>query len=164
MSYLICNYEKGENSWDDFFFDICQVISSKSKDNSTKVGAVIVNSGHSIISTGFNGFPIGVDDTISSRYDRPEKYLWTCHAEENAIAFAARNGISTNDATLYSNRMPSCSRCSRLALQAGIRTFKVLCDVDQSTLERWSEENKIVIQMVKEANASMTIFMNSKIM
>ena len=92
MNYNLTKYDRGKNSWDDFFFDMCQVVSAKSKDPSTKVGAVIVNSGNSIISTGFNGFPIGIDDHVESRYERPEKYLWTCHAEENAIAFAARNG------------------------------------------------------------------------
>ena len=150
-------YRRGENTWNDYFFDLCEVISSKSKDPSTKVGAVIVNSGNSIVSTGYNGFPIGVDDSIESRFERPEKYTWTCHAEENAIAFAARNGISTNGATLYCNRLPCCARCTRLAIQAGIRRFIILCDVSDDTLERWKNENTIGNKMIDESGASMEI-------
>ena len=151
-------YERGKCSWNDYFFDLCDVISRKSKDPSTKVGAVIVNSGNSIISTGYNGFPIGVDDSVQSRFERPEKYTWTCHAEENAIAFAARNGISTNGASLYCNRLPCCARCTRLALQAGIRRFVILCDVPQDTIDRWRTENDIAVTMINEAGASMEIW------
>ena len=152
------DYIRGESTWNDYFFDLCDVISSKSKDPSTKVGAVIVNSGNSIISTGYNGFPIGVNDTEAKRYERPEKYTWTCHAEENAIAFAARNGISTNGATLYCNRLPCCARCTRLAIQAGIRRFVILCDVSDETLERWREENDIGNRMIEESGALMQIY------
>lgn len=151
-------YIRGGNSWNDYFFDLCDVISRKSKDPSTKVGAVIVNSGNSIVSTGYNGFPIGVDDGVESRYERPEKYTWTCHAEENAIAFAARNGISTKGATLYCNRLPCCARCTRLALQAGISRFVILCDVPQDTINRWRTENEIAIAMVNESGATLEIY------
>ena len=116
------------DKWNEFFFNLCDVISQKSKDNSTKVGCVIVNSGNSIISTGYNGFPIGVGDDLeknNKRYERPEKYSWTAHAEENAIAFAARNGTSLNGATLYVNRMRPCTRCTRLIIQSGIKKVYV---------------------------------------
>lgn len=152
------DYVKGEDAWNDYFFNLCEAISQKSKDPSTKVGAVIVNSGHSIVSTGYNGFPIGVDDKNDKRYERPEKYTWTCHAEENAIAFAARNGIATNGTTLYCNRLPCCAKCTRLAIQAGIREFVVLCDVDDETLKRWEQENDIGNMMISESGASMTIY------
>lgn len=151
-------YVEGENTWNDYFFNLCETVSAKSKDRSTKVGAVIVNSGNSIISCGYNGFPIGVDDDVDSRHDRPEKYTWTCHAEENAIAFAARNGISTNGATLYCNRLPCCARCTRLALQAGIRRFVILSDVPDETLGRWRSENDIAVAMIDESGACMEIY------
>lgn len=46
------------------FFEMCEVISKKSKDPSTKVGCVINGENNSVISTGFNGFPIGVEDSL----------------------------------------------------------------------------------------------------
>lgn len=166
------NYERVEKEyrWISFFFDLCDVISKKSKDNSTKVGCVIVNKGNSIISTGYNGFPIGVDDKpfdlelpdgevkLSKRYERPEKYLWTAHAEENAIALAARNGVSLDGSTLFVNRMRPCTRCTRLIIQSGIKKVYVLCDVPEETLSRWKEDNDIAGKMMKEAGVEIIVF------
>ena len=42
------------------------------------------------------------------------------HAEANALAFAARHGISTDGATLYASVSP-CEGCARLLIAAGIR-------------------------------------------
>lgn len=154
--------------WHEYFFDICQVISKKSKDPSTKVGCVIVNTGNSIISTGYNGFPIGVKDNIldftndkitkSKRYNRPQKYLWTAHAEQNAIAFAARNGVSLKDSILYVNRMMPCARCTRLIIQSGIKNIFVLEDTEKDTIERWKQDNQIAYTMLEEANVKISIF------
>lgn len=159
---------ESELNWINMFFEMCEVVSKKSKDPSTKVGCVITGSNNSVISTGFNGFPIGVEDSLidlsnneinkSKRYERPEKYSWTAHAEENAIAFAARNGVSTNGATLYVNRMMPCTRCTRLIIQSGIKKIVVLIDVPEETLERWKEDNNIAEQMLKEAGVQMLVF------
>lgn len=159
---------ESELNWINMFFEMCEVVSKKSKDPSTKVGCVITSSNNSVISTGFNGFPIGVEDSLidlsndkinkSKRYERPEKYSWTAHAEENAIAFAARNGVSTNGATLYVNRMMPCTRCTRLIIQSGIKKIVVLVDVPEETLKRWKEDNDIAEQMLKEAGVQMTVF------
>lgn len=159
---------ESEQNWIKYFFDICDVISKKSKDPSTKIGCVIVNSGNSIISTGYNGFPIGVNDKInilinneikqSSRYERPEKYYWMSHAEENAIALAARNGVSLNGATLYVNRMKPCTRCTRLIIQSGIKKVYVMQDASENTLERWKEDNEIAYIMMKEAGVDIVVF------
>lgn len=159
---------ESEFNWINMFFEMCEVVSKKSKDPSTKVGCVITGSNNSVISTGFNGFPIGVEDSLvdfsndkinkSKRYERPEKYSWTAHAEENAIAFAARNGVSTNGATLYVNRMMPCTRCTRLIIQSGIKKIVVLVDVPEETLKRWKEDNDIAEQMLKEAGVQITVF------
>lgn len=166
-------YEKitkneSECKWSDFFFEICNVISKKSKDPSTKVGSVIVNTGHSIVSTGYNGFPIGVNDQLfaisdentiikSPRYERPQKYLWTAHAEENAIALAARNGVSLNGTILYVNRMIPCTRCTRLIIQSGIKQVYVFQDAPNETINRWKEDNEISFIMLKEANVDLFV-------
>lgn len=42
------------------------------------------------------------------------------HAEANALASAARQGISTEDCTLYVTLAP-CETCARLLIAAGIR-------------------------------------------
>lgn len=106
-------------NWHDHFFNLVFEILKKSKDPSTKVGCVIVGPDHEIRSTGFNGFPRGVDEKIPARWERPEKYHWVEHAERNAIYNAARMGISLKGCTLYQPGLP-CSDCARAIVQAGI--------------------------------------------
>jgi dCMP deaminase len=107
-------------SWDDYFLDIAELVALRSKDPSTKVGAVIVRD-KIICSTGYNGFPRKVNDNIQTRYNKPEKYLWTIHAEENAIFNAARAGNKIEDAVLYVTPLSPCSSCALSISQAGIK-------------------------------------------
>ncbi len=112
-----------QTDWNNYFIRIAMEVASKSKDRSTKVGAVIVGPDHEIRSTGFNGFPRGIDDDDNDRHTRPAKYAWTEHAERNAIYNAARCGVSTNGCIMYLNWEPApCSECSRAIIQAGITT------------------------------------------
>ena len=57
-------------SWDKYFMLMAQTVALKSKDPSTRVGAVIADSDHRIVSVGFNGPPRGTDDNayIYHRY------------------------------------------------------------------------------------------------
>ena len=166
-SKIDMNKINSDYRWVEYFFKLCNVISEKSKDPSTKVGCIIANSGHSIVSTGYNGFPIGVKDDLmdfseckikkSKRYERPEKYFWTAHAEENAIALAARNGTSLNGTILYVNRMMPCTRCTRLIIQSGIKKVCVYVDAPAETIERWKEENDIAETMMDEAGVELVV-------
>ena len=109
-------------SWDELFVLQAALISQKSKDPSTKVGCVIVNDDNVILSTGFNGFPRGIDESVEERWKRPEKYHWVEHAERNAIFNAARVGVSLNGAKAYLNWEPKpCADCTRALIQAGIK-------------------------------------------
>jgi len=95
------------------------LVASKSKDKSMKCGCVLVGHGHSMLSTGYNGFPRMCDDGKEERYERPEKYAWTEHAERNAIYNAARNGIKLLSSYAYNTCFP-CVDCARGLVQAGI--------------------------------------------
>jgi dCMP deaminase len=106
-------------SWDRRFLALAAHISAWSKDPSTKVGCVVVGPDREIVTTGYNGFPRGVTDD-PARMVRPAKYLWTSHAEENAVAHAARIGVSLKGCTAYVTHCP-CSRCARGLIQAGIQ-------------------------------------------
>ena len=64
-------------NWDERFHEMAKLVASWSKDTNTKVGAVIVDQDNIVMSMGYNGFPRGCDDSIESRYDRPDKYLYT---------------------------------------------------------------------------------------
>jgi len=108
-------------TWEQYFIKLASVVAEKSKDRSTKVGVVIVGPEKEVRSTGFNGFPRGIDDDIEERHERPIKYEWTEHAERNAIYHAARIGVSLNGCSMYFNYEPvPCTVCARAIIQAGI--------------------------------------------
>ena len=110
-------------TWKDYFMDMAQLVASKSKDPNTKVGCVIVTEDKVVAATGYNGLPRGVDDT-AERMQRPAKYLWTSHAEENAVAQAARVGAKLKGGTAYVTHHP-CARCARSLIQAGVTTVVI---------------------------------------
>jgi dCMP deaminase len=81
-----------------------------------------------IASAGYNGTPYRVqncDEGGCPRCASParpqEEYDWCLcvHAEQNAVALAARHGIATLGATLYSTLRP-CFDCQKQCIQAGV--------------------------------------------
>jgi len=52
--------------WDRWFLDMAEFVSGKSKDPSTKCGAVITRPDHTVVSMGYNGFPRGVEETYKT--------------------------------------------------------------------------------------------------
>jgi dCMP deaminase len=136
------------DKWDRRFIDLALHISDWSKDPSTKVGCVVVGADREIRSTGFNGFPRGIEDSIERLEDRDLKYPLICHAEENAIMHAARIGISLKDCTAYVT-WPPCTRCARSLIQAGV--VEVVFPRDIEIPERWIEDFDRSLSMMKEA-------------
>jgi dCMP deaminase len=132
--------------WDVYFMDMARLVASKSKDPSTQVGCVIIGLDKEVRSTGFNGIPRNVADS-PYRMQRPEKYEWFCHAEENAIAHAALAGISLKGGTAYSTLHP-CNVCTRMLIQAGVdRVVSPLGEIP----ERWKPQFTIAKAMMTEA-------------
>lgn len=139
-------------TWQEYFRPIAEAIKEKSKDENTKIGAVIVGSNHQIISTGYNSFPRGIDDTIKERQLSPEKHYWFSHAETNAIINAASNGVSTKGSFIYMTCGVPCPDCARNIINAGIS--KVVCLKDQSVMgspDKWAEKAKRSLMMLNEA-------------
>lgn len=102
---------------------IALLSAQRSKDNSTQVGACIVNSQNRIVSVGYNGMPNGCcdDDMPWERSaDNPldTKYPFVCHAELNAILNTA--SMSFSGCTLYVTLFP-CNECTKAVIQAGIK-------------------------------------------
>lgn len=105
-------------TWSEYLMGMARHAALKSRDE-TKVGCVVVGPEKVPVVVTFNGPPIGVRESAERR-ERPVKYLYTSHAEENAVAFAARYGIGLAGMTAYVTHMP-CARCARSLIQAGIR-------------------------------------------
>lgn len=123
--------------WDSYFMAIAKEVAKKSKDRSTKVGCVVVGPDNEILTTGYNGFPRGIDDNVEERHQRPLKYAWTEHAERNAIYNAARTGTRLKGSRIYLPWFP-CMDCARAIVQSGI--VEVVCyEPDPQQDERWQE-------------------------
>jgi dCMP deaminase len=131
---------------DKFFISMCWLLATQSKDEKTKLGAVIVGPDGDIKSTGWNSFPRGINDDIEERQERPEKYYWFVHAEHNAILNAGRNGISLKDSILYCSAFP-CHNCALAVIQSGIT--KVVYD---KILGGWNDSNNRAATMFVEAD------------
>jgi dCMP deaminase len=139
------------DKWDHRFLGLAAYIADWSKDPSTKVGAVITHTrSKRTISTGFNGFPAGVQDLQERLYDRQIKYEMVVHAEQNALMFA---GERAEGATIYVHPLPPCARCAVMIIQAGIT--RVVCDQPDFEHERWGEVAKIADTMFREAGLEM---------
>ncbi len=114
--------------------NICEVVATRSHDQDTHVGCVIVNPRRRIVSTGYNGLPAGVDDAFWAtkreqlvrvppvHAETPvgyeaDKYDTVTHAEANAIVSAVE---SLHGCSLYCTLFP-CNECGKLVITAGIK-------------------------------------------
>jgi dCMP deaminase len=141
-------------SWDKYFLELVDVVSIKSKDPSTRVGAVLVNDQNAVVSIGFNGFPRELDDDKNLYLDREEKLKRIVHAEENAILNAARLGLSTLNTTLYIPFLP-CNVCARSIIQAGVKRVVFREEDNDSLMARWKESFELSTTMLKDAGICM---------
>lgn len=105
-------------SFDDYFLTMAFIVSRRSLDPRTKHGCIFVKDKR-ILATGYNSPPSGCDDS-KVPLTSPEKYPWMTHSEINAIANAAKEGVSINGATCYLTGLP-CSECYRAMWAAGIK-------------------------------------------
>jgi dCMP deaminase len=103
---------------DRVFLDIAVRLGELGTCSRAQVGALITMDGR-CVSWGYNGAPPGLPHCVHLA-DSQEPCLVATHAEANAVAFAARQGISTEGGTLYVERSP-CVDCARLAIASGIK-------------------------------------------
>lgn len=143
-------------TWNEYFFKLIDLISQKSKDPSTQVGCVIVGYNNEILSTGYNGFPIGVKDSKERYENRNTKLELVVHAEVNAIAFAAKNGHKLFGSKLYCQYIP-CKDCAKSIIQAGIT--EIIYPIEKiEEWERkkgWKESAEISKLMFSEAGVKL---------
>lgn len=129
------------------FRGVAEEIGKLSKDRSTKVGAVALGPDYEVLGLAYNGFPRGVEDDIDYRHERPTKYLYTSHAEENLVAAAARKGVSLMGSTILVTALFPCTTCSRLMIQAGVSYILA----PYSDNARWAAEADTALEMLGEA-------------
>lgn len=137
--------------WSRYLMGFAEHAATKSKD-STKVGAVLVDDEGTVLLTGFNGPPRGVQDWPHRR-DRPQKYLFAAHAETNLLSFAARKGIRTDGCSVYVTHM-CCAGCAKTLIQAGIK--KVVFGPGKTSMP--AEEFDAARTMFEEAGVTLEAF------
>lgn len=134
-------------TWDEYHMGFAEHAATKSKDPATQVGAVAIGEIKQIVETGFNGFPRGVAD-LPERMERPQKYLYTSHAEENLVATAARARLAGT--TVYVTHL-CCARCARMLIQAGVA--RVVSGHGKTSMPQ--EEFEAAVLMFSEANVAL---------
>jgi dCMP deaminase len=106
----------------------------RSKDPNTKVGACVYDPRCGGMYFGYNGFAQGILDT-KARWERPTKYEYVIHAEDNALIKAYQAlGSDVARCVLYVTHKP-CHKCMSKIIQSGIRIvyYKIKHDDSQIT-------------------------------
>jgi dCMP deaminase len=108
-------------SWDEYFMGVALLSAMRSKDDTSQVGACIVNLKNRIVGIGYNGFPIGCsDDELPWEREGSfleTKYAYVVHAEPNAIL---NSSVDLAGAKMYVTLYP-CNECAKLIIQSGIK-------------------------------------------
>lgn len=106
--------------------EVARVMARRGTCSRAQVGAVFARDGR-VLATGYNGAPRGIPhcshpptEVSSERDARAPTCTHAVHAEANAVAFAARHGISLDGSELYATHTP-CVTCAQLILNAGVR-------------------------------------------
>lgn len=114
----------GVPSWDDTFMGIAEIVSKRSKDPNTQVGACIVSSDNRILSVGYNGAPKGFSDDVfpwgrTSTNPLENKHPFVVHSERNAILNFRGSLREFDRATIYVTHFP-CNECAKEIAQVNI--------------------------------------------
>lgn len=144
--------------WQEYYIQMLEVVSLKSKDT-TKTSAIIVGPNNEIRSTGYNGFPRGMNDNDKSKQIKPEKYYWFEHAERNAVYNAARIGTSIDNCTMYVSHFP-CVDCARGIVNSGIKRVIVSnkhLDAFAHKDNMYYEHKQKTIEMFRQCKISLII-------
>lgn len=143
-------------SWGEWFMGMVYDTAKKSKDLSTKIGAVIVRDNRPIL-FGYNGLPPKVKD-LPERMVRPVKYKWTEHGERNAIYCGARFGIATDGTTMYTQAIP-CTDCARGVIAAGIVKLVVHKQTEElfNKHSQWVDDCRLSREMLEDAGVAIEI-------
>ena len=120
-------------SWDEYFMATAVLIASRSNCERLHVGCVIVTGGerrNRIVAAGYNGF-LPSTPHVSLLRDGHEQA--TVHAEQNAVADAAKRGVSLQGTVCYVTHFP-CVNCAKILAAAGITEVRYRHDYKNDPL------------------------------
>lgn len=141
---------RNQDWWDRYFMEMAKHIASASKDPSTQVGAVIIDSNRAPLSWGYNGLAQRVLDTPERLNNRELKYKLVQHAERNSIVFARKD---LRGGTIYTYPFMPCASCAGMIIQAGI--IEVVAPRNDNP--RWQEDFKLATEQFFEADVDLRL-------
>ena len=120
-------------TWDEYFMGIVDAVARRATCDRGRTAVVIVRDKR-ILTTGYVGSPIGAPhcDDVGHLMKKvthddgsiTQHCMRTNHAEMNAVALAARNGVSIDGGTLYCKLAP-CYTCAKMVINAGLK--RIVC-------------------------------------
>jgi len=146
---------KAMEKWDERFCMLAKFVSEWSKDPNAKVGAVVFSKRGGDISIGYNGFPMGVEDSAERLDDQELKLELIVHAEQNALIAA---GSRTVGSTIYVWGKPVCARCAGSIIQAGVKRVVALGPDLDDKKSKWAKSGIFAHQMFSEAGLQVDFY------
>ena len=141
-------------SWEEYFLRIAQIVATRATCDRKHVGYVIVK-GTQILSTGYNGSIVGEPhcDDVGHLIEGGH-CLRTVHSEINAIAQAAKKGISVEGATMYGTWGVPCWNCFKTIANAGIKRI-VFLEKTIDTKSQYEKQYSLVEETAKSAGIEL---------
>ncbi|WP_221622914.1 MULTISPECIES: dCMP deaminase family protein [Burkholderia cepacia complex] len=146
---------KPMNKWDSRFCELAKFVSEWSKDPNAKVGAVVFANRGGDVSIGYNGFPMGVEDSAERLENKEIKLELVVHAEQNALIAAGSRALGS---TIYVWGKPVCARCAGSIIQAGIKRVVALSPESVEAGSRWYQTGKVAHQIFEEAGVQVDFY------
>ncbi|MDM8548694.1 dCMP deaminase family protein [Desulfobacterales bacterium HSG2] len=165
--------------WNEYFMIIAKIVSTRSTCNSRPIGCVVVRD-KQILSTGYNGAVPGAPHCIDRKDNqgnpfcfrrvqgvpehKKQEYCVGSHAEKNAVAQAAREGISVKGSAIYVTVSP-CFDCMKMLAVAQVRHvyFEIPYESEDKARDQfWQQQGKEMFktfeQLVVSEKASKFTF------
>ncbi|MFH1612122.1 MAG: cytidine/deoxycytidylate deaminase family protein [bacterium] len=142
-------------SWDQYFMEICYLVSKRSTCIRRNIGAVLVKDKR-ILSTGYNGAPSKIEHCCDRGCLRQKLNILSgekhelcrgLHAEQNAIIQAGLYGINIKNSILYCTHQP-CIVCAKMIINVGI----------EKIIFEGNYPDNLSLEILKEANIELVLF------
>lgn len=144
-------------TWDEYFMSLAIITAERSKDPKTQVGACIVNKDNHILSLGYNGAVLGLDDHLDMPWHSlgentndimQIKNTFVCHAEANAIDNFSGDKKQLEGATIYVTLFP-CLECTKRIIMNKLKRVVFL--------DMYSKQDQTIASMYMFKHANVTV-------
>lgn len=149
---------KDRPNWDEYFLEICELLTKRSTCIRRGVGALIVKN-RRILATGYNGTPSKISHCsetgcLRAKLNVPSgerhELCRGLHAEQNALLQASLHGVSVEGGTLYCTNQP-CVICAKMLINSGLKEIVFRDGYPDELAEGFLKEAGIKVRKVQAA-------------